>query len=238
MSDTDLPGDEGTPEPSRADEATDVRNAGLQIIPGGFEPDESDTDGATPDQLGVLESEAVSTPESVTAEQPPAAPETNFTLDELVAEMAGVSAAVTTVAEEEPVPVQRVDPLAMAMQDAFEETPVESEMWTRMPFWTLGAVWVLFVGVITYLLWPAAKLDLTGTQLYGVLVYGGAALVALGAVTGLIVWSRARNRCALPDRGVVGRALLLRAVGWTATGVALWVVSMIVLSLHSLDVIH
>jgi uncharacterized membrane-anchored protein len=82
-----------------------------------------------------------------------------------------------------------------------------------------------------------AKAGLADNQLYGILVFGGAALVAGGLVVGLVVWFRARSQADHSDRGIVGRAVLLRALGWTAMGVALWVVSMIVLSLHSLDVI-
>jgi len=245
MSDAELPHDAELPQqPEAADEAAG-EDGGLLIIPGGAGADESESALDDPASLepeskptDVAGTDPLEGDVPVAPEQAPPVAEAQFTLDELVAEMAGVSAATTDPqASAEPVVAQRVDPLAAVMSEAFEEVPVESEMWTRLPFWLLGATWVLFTGVITYLLWPTAKAGLTGSPLYGALVYGGAALVVVGAITGVIVWSRARARCALPDRGVVGRAILLRAVGWTATGVVLWVVTMIVLSLHSLDVI-
>lgn len=249
MSDAELPHDAELPQQSAAADEPAGEGGDLLIIPGGIDADEPE--GAL-DDPAPLEPEPESEPEStdvagmdplegevpVAPEQAPPVAEAQFTLDELVAEMAGVSAATTdSQANAEPVVAQRVDPLVAVMSEAFEEVPVESEMWTRLPFWILGATWVLFTGAITYLLWPTAKAGLTGSPLYGVLVYGGVVLAVVGAITGAIVWSRARVRCASPDRGVVGRAILLRAAGWTATGVALWVVSMIVLSLHSLDVI-
>jgi len=247
MSDAELPNDAELPEQPATAEEPAGEGGDLLIIPGGVDADDPDgaLDEPAPSEpqpesesIDLGGPESLESDEAAAPEQAPVAAEAQFTLDELVAEMAGVSAATADPqANAEPVVAQRVDPLAVVMSEAFEEVPVESEMWTRLPFWLLGATWAVFTGVITYLLWPVAKAGLTGTTLYGVLVYGGVALVAVGAVMGAVVWSRARVRCALPDRGVVGRAILLRAVGWTATGVALWVVSMIVLSLHSLDVI-
>jgi hypothetical protein len=130
-----------------------------------------------------------------------------------------------------------VDPLAAAMSEAFAEAvPIEAELWTRVPFWTLGFVWAASVGVMTYLLWPKMSGGLQDAPLYGVLVFGGAGLVVVSLIAGLIVWSMARARAELTDRPIVSRAVLLRVLGWTAGGVALWVVSMIVLSLRHLDV--
>jgi hypothetical protein len=243
MSDAELPHDAELPEQPETDDEAAVEDGGLLIIPGGVDaeiPEADALDESAPEAEEADETapDALADDEASATEQQPEEPDTQFTLDELVAEMAGVSAVgADSGADAEPVVAQRVDPLAAVMSEAFEEVPVENEMWTRLPFWILGAAWVSFAGVITYLLWSTAKAALTGTQLWGVLIFGGPALVAAGAVMGFVVWSRARVRCAMPDRGVVGRAILLRAVGWTATGVALWVVSMIVLSLHSLDVI-
>lgn len=162
-----------------------------------------------------------------------------FTLDELVAEMAGVSAVAVSSSAEETAPAQgHIDPLTAAMSEVFAEAaPIESEMWTRAPFWAVGASWVLFSGVLTFLLWPQSTGGLETMPLYGLLVFGGAGLVAVSLVAGLVVWSRARARTEPTDRPVVSRALLLRMLGWTAGGVALWVIAMVVLSLHNLDVL-
>ena len=252
MSDTEMPRDGEEPDrevaadepvaeeaglPAILSESESVEQSDLVIIPGGGDAGEMDED----DSL-----EVVPVPEPEAAEEPEPAGEgapveRKLTLDELVAEMAGGSAAVTggsPPVASAPVMAERVDTLENAMPDTFADAlPVEAQLWKRLPFWVLGATWVVSVGVMTYLLWPMAKAGLADNQLYGILVFGGAALVAGGLVVGLVVWFRARSQADQSDRGIVGRAVLLRALGWTAMGVALWVVSMIVLSLHSLDVI-
>ena len=140
-----------------------------------------------------------------------------------------------------PVP-ERVDVIAAAMSETFAEVPaVEDEMWTRAPFWALTAVWAIFAGGLAYLLWPTAAGGLEalmGASLYGVLVYGGVALVVIGVVAGMIVRSSAQARVVVVDRGIAGRAILLRVLGWTAAGVALWVIALIVLSFHAIGVIR
>jgi hypothetical protein len=245
MTDAEVPHDEEAPEqPAVVDEQTgDV--GGLLIVPGGVEAEVTDEDGSSAglDVLAGADSDQGADEqagEAVVA-TPAAAPTAavQFTLDELVAEMAGVSAVAGDASSgSEPPVVQRVDPLAVAMSEAFDEAPaVEAELWTRLPFWLGGAVWALFVGALTYLLWPRVAGDLQSDPLYGLFVYGGTGLVGLGLISGIVVWTRARTLCALPDRGVVGRAIVLRALGWIATGVAAWVIAMIVLSLHSLGVI-
>jgi type IV secretory pathway TrbD component len=54
----------------------------------------------------------------------------------------------------------------------------------------------------------------------------------------MVIRSRAQARGSVVDRGLVGRAILLRSLGWTAAGVALWVVAMIVVSFHAVGVIR
>jgi hypothetical protein len=246
MSDTEMPRDGEEPDrgvaadepvaeeaglPAILSESESVEQSDLVIIPGGGDAGEMGEDDS-------LEAVPVPGPEPAEEDAPV---ERKLTLDELVAEMAGGSAAVTDGSPpvaSAPVMAERVDTLENAMPDTFADAlPVEAQLWKRLPFWVLGATWVVSVGVMTYLLWPMAKAGLADNQLYGILVFGGAALVAGGLVVGLVVWFRARSQADHSDRGIVGRAVLLRALGWTAVGVALWVVSMIVLSLHSLDVI-
>jgi len=229
MSDAGLPGEAKDLETlEMGDEPTGDADE-LMIITGGIAEEGQDGEVA-PAEEAEPESDAE-----------PADERAEFTLDELVAEMAGVSAVVADApaaeTAAEPVP-EHLDPLAAAMSEAFAATvPVEAEMWTRAPFWATGATWAIFVGVLTYLLWPKAAGGLQDAPLYGVLVFGGATLVVVGLVAGLIVWSRARARAEITDRAIVSRAVLLRVLGWTAAGVALWVIAMIVLSLHYLDVI-
>jgi hypothetical protein len=254
MSDTEMPRDGEEPDrgvaadepvaeeaglPAILSESESVEQSDLVIIPGGGDAGEMGEDDSL-EAVPVPEPEAVPVPEPEPAEED-APVERKLTLDELVAEMAGGSAAVTDGSPpvaSAPVVAEGVDTLENTMPDTFADAvPVEAQLWKRLPFWVLGATWVVSVGVMTYLLWPMAKAGLAGNQLYGILVFGGAALVVGGLVVGLVVWFRARSQADHSDRGIVGRAVLLRALGWTAMGVALWVVSMIVLSLHSLDVI-
>ena len=249
MSDADdLQVDETPEQPAGADGAAGG-DSGLLIVPGGIEPDFNDEDlpaqveaGSGHDaelaaEVGVgSDAEPTPSPEAQAGRQ-----DSQFTLDELVAELAGVSSVDTAgpaAAAAAPAAPERIDPLAAAMSDAFAGSPtVEAEMWTRVPFWLLGIAWIAFVGVLTYLQWPTASEGLQGTSFYQLMVYGGVALVVTGGVIGAVIWSRARSHADLVDRAVVSRSILLRAVGWTASGVAVWVIAMIALSLHSLDVI-
>jgi hypothetical protein len=259
MSDKEMPRDEEAPEQPAAVVEPIGEDMGLLIVPGSVDPDDAD-DGTSMSDLGpVVPSEVpdadLDEPASdeSTAEAEPAAVEPEaeavdrpqFTLDELVAEMAGVSA-VTAAApasgEAASVAPERIDVLAAAMSDTFAEAPpVEDEMWTRAPFWAIAAAWVLFSGALAYLLWPTAAKGfeaLMGASLYSVLVWGGVALVVIGLVIGAVIRSRAQARGSVVDRGLVGRAILLRALGWTAAGVAMWVVAMIVVSFHAVGVIR
>ena len=226
MSDAGLPhGGEEPEAPETVDEPTGDPEE-LVIITGGTADSEPDGDEPMGDDVA---------PEDVEEAERAA----EFTLDELVAEMAGVSAVAASASAGETAPVQgHVDPLTAAMSEVFAEAaPIESEMWTRAPFWAVGASWVVFIGVLTFLLWPRSTGGLETMPLYGVLVFGGAVLVVVSLMAGLVVWARARARTEPTDRPVVSRALLLRMLGWTAAGVALWVIAMVVLSLHHLDVL-
>lgn len=104
----------------------------------------------------------------------------------------------------------------------------------RAPFWVLGGIWVVFVVLMTYSLWPAAARAgaFLSAPLYPVFVFGGAALVLLGFVTGLVVWLIARGRAGDDGRRGIGRAVWMRALGWTAGGVLLWWAGLILLEMH------
>jgi len=54
----------------------------------------------------------------------------------------------------------------------------------------------------------------------------------------MIVRSSAQARASAVDRGIVGRAILLRVLGWTAAGVAVWVIALIAVSFHAVGVIR
>lgn len=226
-SEADDEGDDGFESVSAEPAADD----GLLIVPGDPEEDlvivAADSEPASE-----------STPEIEEDEEPGPV---NFTLDELVAEMADVSTVVTegpAAGVAAPAAVERIAAIDAVMNDTVGDgVPLEGEMWTRLPFWILGGVWALAVLVLTYLLWPTAKVGLGGAPLYGALVYGGAALAVLSLAVGATIWSRARSLSTTGERPIVSRIIMMRALTWTASGVGLWVVSMIVLSFHSLAII-
>lgn len=223
MSDAGLPRGGDEPETHETNDESTSEAGELQIITGDPEPDGDVSAGAPIDEP---------------APEEPSGSASEFTLDELVAEMAGVSsvAAQPPVVESAPAP-EHVDPLTAAMSDTFAEAaPTETELWTRVPFWVIGLSWAAFVGVMTFLLWAKSSGGLEDAPLYGALVFGGAGMVALSLFIGLIVWARARSHAEAGDRGIVSRAVLLRVLGWTAGGVVLWVGAMVVLSLRHLDV--
>jgi hypothetical protein len=110
-------------------------------------------------------------------------------------------------------------------------------MWTRVPFWVLGALWVAFVGVLTYLMWPSTGALVT-RPLYPYLVFGGAALVVVGLVTGLTIWLLARAHAGEYGPAGIARTVWMRALGWTACGVAVWWIGLVVLDLHRTGVIR
>lgn len=226
MSDTGLPRGGDEPETHETNDESTSEAGELQILAEGIaDPESGDDLSAT-------------APADEHAMEEPAGSASEFTLDELVAEMAGVSSvtAQAPAVESAPAP-EHVDPLTAAMSDTFAEAaPTEAALWTRVPFWVIGLSWMSFVGVMTFLLWPKSSGGLQDAPLYGALVFGGAGLVVLSLFIGLIVWARARSHAEAGDRGIVSRAVLLRVLGWTAGGVALWVVALIVLSLRHLDV--
>ncbi len=243
MSDAETTRDGDEPERPFAAGEPAVEGEGLVIITGsgGVEEDEEEPLPTTDTGAAPTRAEFAGAEEAGPAAEEGDSTGTDLTLDELVAEMADASTLVTgRSAPEAPAPVvtEHVDVLESLMTDTLAELPaVEARMWTKLPFWVLEALWVLSVGVLTFLLWPNAKAVLAAIPLYDALVFGGAALVAVSAVVGAVVWSRARSMAEMADRSVVGRVVLLRALGWIAAGVALWVVSMVVLSLHSQGVI-
>jgi hypothetical protein len=118
------------------------------------------------------------------------------------------------------------------------ELPVVRRMSTRVPFWVLGAAWVAFAGGLTYLLWPTSTGVFVTSPIYGYFVFGGAALVIIGLVLGLIVWLAARSSVEKGARAGIAGVVWMRALGWTAIGVVLWWIALTVLDLHRTGVIH
>jgi hypothetical protein len=102
----------------------------------------------------------------------------------------------------------------------------------RVPFWIEFAVFVAFVAAMVYLLWPASTGPFVTLPLYAVFVFGGAALVAVDLVTALVVWLSARSGATDDEKVGLGRTLWMRALAWTAGGVALWWIGIALLELH------
>ena len=108
---------------------------------------------------------------------------------------------------------------------------------THLPSWIYGGAWAVFVGALTYLMWPLSDKPFVDSPYYAYLVYGGAGMLAIGLVFALVVWAAARSGTSKAERVGLVRAICLRAVGWMAVGVILWWAGMYALDLHRLGVI-
>ena len=146
------------------------------------------------------------------------------------AEAPADSEAVVEAAVEEAVPLPVVT-------DAPEGAVLaRARLAARLPFWILAAVWVVFAGVMTYLLWVDATKPFTGLPLYAGLTLGGVGLTVAGPLLGLVVWLMLRR--GEPElRGGLVRAVLLRAAVATLAGNLMWWVGLIVLDLHRTGVL-
>ena len=194
----------------------------------------------------AAEAEPETEPVADAAPEPEPQPELPFTLDELVADLASsgpgdeANADAARAAEDE-------SPSMTAAEEAVETAEQEVEpaapkpllrrVWTRAPFWAVDAAWAILTLAAVIALWRAPAATFADGIAYGVLVLGGAALAFIGLMTGLIVWLVARSRAGQDERVGLGLAIWTRALIWTAGGVALWWVGLLVLDLHHSGVI-
>ncbi|MDO8963563.1 MAG: hypothetical protein Q7W30_03625 [Coriobacteriia bacterium] len=167
-------------------------------------------------------------------------PAEDLSLDDMVSELSD-DEPVVAGSDSEPEPVDESgapDDVSVAggswrdqLDDARVEAPAlaRHRLSSRLPFWIYGAAWALFLGVMTYLLWPAFSVD---APLYPVLVFGGAAMSAVGVILGIVVLVASRAGSTDDERAGLTRAVALRTAGWMAVGVVLWWVAMFVLDLH------
>jgi hypothetical protein len=197
-----------------------------------------------PEAESAAEAEPETEPVAGAAPEPQ--PELPFTLDELVADLASsgpgdeANADAARAAEDE-------SPSMTAAEEAVETAEQEVEpaapkpllrrVWTRAPFWAVDAAWAILTLAAVIALWRAPAATFADGIAYGVLVLGGAALAFIGLMTGLIVWLIARSRAGQDERVGLGLAIWTRALIWTAGGVALWWVGLLVLDLHHSGVI-
>jgi hypothetical protein len=118
-----------------------------------------------------------------------------------------------------------------------EPKPITRRLWTRVPLWLLFVAFVVVVGTVTYLLWPLATGQFTTSDLYPLLVFGGAGLVLIDLVTGLAIWLTARSRARDDEKAGLGRTLWMRALAWTAGGVVVWWIGLILLDLRHIGLL-
>jgi hypothetical protein len=115
--------------------------------------------------------------------------------------------------------------------------PVRRRLSTRLPFWIYGGAWAVFVGTLTYLMWPLSDKPFVDDPYYAYLVYGGAGMLGIGLVVAITVWAVARSGTSKTEREGLVRAVWLRAAGWMAVGVILWWAGMYALDMHRLGLI-
>ena len=174
-------------------------------------------DGAAPDAATAAAAEASDEPISQDADA------TLETLDdEAIAE--------ETLAEEE----ARED-----IEDEFAGPAlVRNRLSTRLPAWIYSGVWVVFAGVMVYLLWPAANKPFVGLPYYAYMVIGGLALTVAGPIMALVTWLVARMGTTSSERIGLARAVWMRCMLATVFGVAVWWIALYALDLHRSGVIR
>jgi hypothetical protein len=118
-----------------------------------------------------------------------------------------------------------------------EPKPITLRWWTRVPLWVLFGAFLVVVGTVSYLLWPLAAGQFTTSDLYPLLVFGGAGLVLIDLVTGLVIWLLARSRANDDEKAGLGRTLWMRCLAWTAGGVAIWWIGLILLDLRHIGLV-
>lgn len=245
MSDERVPGSEPLPEGTIEREAAHPEASAPSTEPGSAPAQEALFELAAPEpSIPVVEPVAAGPlPEPTPApEEADAGEDADAASVATVPDAAEVGADSAPADESEPATGSAPEPAAavpavgaVAVEPA--TAPVERRAWTRAPFFVLGAAWLGAVGAIVALMWDGVSSSVAASPLYPFLVFGGAALVLLGFVTGLVVWLLARGRVREDERAGVARAIWLRAVAWTAGGVAIWWVGLIALDLHRAGVI-
>jgi hypothetical protein len=133
-----------------------------------------------------------------------------------------------------PVPVAPVAPTAspIAADPAAEAGPMLERLWTHVPFWVIAGAWVVLTAAMTALLWNASAGGMSTGIPYAVLVLGGGALVVIGLVAGLVISLLVRGRTVPGERAGLFLAVWNRALLWTAGGVLVWWIGLLLLDLH------
>ena len=237
-------------EHAPAETAPEESEGAAEYAPAEAEPEESDAEYA-PAEAAPEESEGAAEETHVESTPP--------SLDDMVSELATDETPVGAGPDElETGPeVETVEGEEATAAEADEEAETEAaaswreeaaaevavpmlvrqRLSMRLPFWIYGGVWVVFAGVMTYLMWPLSEGPFVEAQFYSYFVLGSAALLALGPFLGLAVWLWGRTGATAVERGGLVLAVLLRVATWMTVGVAVMWICLYVLDLHRTGVI-
>jgi hypothetical protein len=105
-----------------------------------------------------------------------------------------------------------------------------------VPLWIVTGMFAAFVGALVYLMWPSATGSVVTTGLYRLLVLGGAGMVIIELLTGITVWLVARAHADRDEKRGLALTLWTRALAWTAGGVVLWWIGLLVLDLRHVGI--
>lgn len=255
----DLDADPFAPKPALSAPEPEPLIAALETPAEPVAPEAADLEATAADETASAPEPTPEPAEPEPAESP--LPEADLSLDDMVGELSegesdaegadadGEAAEADAAAEAEAVEGETTE--------AGEGEPAEEPSWldtvadatiaapvaaryrlsTRVPFWVYGGAWALFAGAMTYLLWPLSGTPFVDSIYYAYFVYGGAGMIAIGAVTGVVVLLAARTGSTPAERIGLGRSVGLRTAGWMAVGVVLWWACLYALDLHRAGVI-
>lgn len=212
-------------------------------------------DAAQAVPLGDDVEETAAAEEHVGIESPSAAADQSEDLDDMVAALRDGVAAKTATDHEavqdagtaaETVDDESVDEETLAEEEAYEEIEEEfagtalarNRLGARLPAWVYAGIWVVFTGVMAYLLWPTATKSFIASQDYAYMVAGGLALTVAGPILALVTWLVTRMGTTASERIGLARAVWMRCMLATLFGVAVWWLALYALDLHRSGVIR
>jgi hypothetical protein len=110
-------------------------------------------------------------------------------------------------------------------------------MWTRAPAWCVAVLFAAFVVAAVAYLWPVASGDFKASAYYPLFILGSAGFVVVHLVTGLTVWLSARAQAGKGARTGISATVWIRTLAWTAGGIVLWWVGLLLLDLRHAGII-
>jgi hypothetical protein len=189
-----------------------------------------------PEPASEVASEVEPAPETEEAGGEPEADQ--LSLDEMVESLKEPQASTDEVAAEAPPePAEAEEAPATDEPVSGPEGLARDRLAARLPFGIYVGVWVVFAGVMSYLLWPAASGPFTGLPFYAYLVLGGVALTVVGPLLGIVMWLVLRGRADGIARAGLARAIFMRAAAATLAGDLVWWLALVLLDLHRAGVL-